>query len=237
MDSNLADAPAAGTSPDLASTCFVDGDNEHVREFARRAIGDAGDEREKAVRLFYAVRDEILYDPYSLTLDPADYRASAVLARGRAFCVPKSILLAAAARASGIRARLGFADVRNHLTSKRLYEAMRTDVFAFHGYTCLFVGGTWLKVTSAFNRTLCEKFGVRAQEFDGRTDALLHPYDLGGRRHMEYLRDRGEHNDFPFEAFVAAMRENYPHWFASATRLSGDFETEARFEPDASAGA
>ncbi len=222
---------------DLAPTYFVDSDNERVIDFAHRAIGDTGDEREKAVRLFYAVRDGILYDPYSLTLDPADYRASAVLERGRAFCVPKSILLAAAARGVGIGARLGFADVRNHLTSKRLFEAMRTDVFAFHGYTSLLVNGQWLKVTSAFNRTLCEKFGVRPQEFDGRSDALLHPYDLGGRRHMEYLRDRGEHDEFPFDEFVAAMRENYPHWFAGLTKPTGDFEAEGRFEPEAPHGA
>ncbi|MCL4235683.1 MAG: transglutaminase family protein [Deltaproteobacteria bacterium] len=233
MKSNDGHAPGA----DLAPTYFVDSDDANVRDFAARAIGDARGEREKAVRLFYAVRDGILYDPYSLTLDPADYRASAVLARGRAFCVPKSILLAASARAVGIGARLGFADVRNHLTSKRLFEAMRTDVFAFHGYTSLFVDGRWFKVTSAFNRSLCEKFGVRPQEFDGRSDALLHPYDLGGRRHMEYLRDRGEHDDFPFDDFVAAMREHYPHWFAGLAAPTGDFETEGRFEPDASAGA
>ncbi|MCC6158243.1 MAG: transglutaminase family protein [Deltaproteobacteria bacterium] len=233
MVSKYGETPGA----DLAPKYFVDSNDVHVRDFARQSIGDVRDEREKAVRLFYAVRDGILYDPYSLTLDPADYRASAVLARGRAFCVPKSILLAAAARAVGIGAHLGFADVRNHLTSKRLFEAMRTDVFAFHGYTSLLVAGRWFKVTSAFNRSLCEKFGVRPQEFDGGSDALLHPYDLSGRRHMEYLRDRGEHDDFPFDDFVAAMREHYPHWFASATRLSGDFETEGRFEPDAPAGA
>ena len=30
---------------------------------------------------------------------------------------------------------LGFADVRNHLTSPRLRATMGTDIFAFHGYT------------------------------------------------------------------------------------------------------
>ena len=42
---------------------------------------------------------------------------SATLARGYGFCVNKAVLLAALARAVGIPARLGFADVRNHLSS------------------------------------------------------------------------------------------------------------------------
>src|SRR3990167_7232802 len=50
--------------------------------------------------------------------------ASACLARGSGFCVAKAALLAAAARASGIPARVGFADVRNHLTTPRLRRLM-----------------------------------------------------------------------------------------------------------------
>lgn len=34
-----------------------------------------------------------------------------------AYCVPKAVLLTAAYRAGGIRAAVGFADVRNHLNS------------------------------------------------------------------------------------------------------------------------
>ncbi len=52
------------------------------------------------MRLFDAVRDEVRYDPYTLSTDPGDYRASAVLVAGKAYCVPKAILLTAAARAA-----------------------------------------------------------------------------------------------------------------------------------------
>ena len=52
-------------------------------------------------------------------------------------------VLAAAARVLGVPARLGFADVRNHLTSPRLREMMNTDVFAYHGYTELLIDGRW----------------------------------------------------------------------------------------------
>ena len=75
--------------------------------------------------------------------------------------------------------RLGFADVRNHLTTQRLRRAMETDVFVFHGFAELHLGGGWVKATPTFNRSLCERFGVGALEFDGVHDSLLHPFGPG----------------------------------------------------------
>ncbi len=48
-----------------------------------------------------------------------------MLEAGRAYCVPKAVLLAAVLlaavlRAAGVPARLGFADVRNHVQSDTL---------------------------------------------------------------------------------------------------------------------
>ena len=80
------------------------------------------------------MRDQIQYDPYIDFFDPAEFRASEVLRAGKGFCVGKSALLAAAARVAGIPARPGYADVRNHLTSKRLKEQVG-DIFIWHSYT------------------------------------------------------------------------------------------------------
>jgi glyoxylase-like metal-dependent hydrolase (beta-lactamase superfamily II) len=68
------------TPRDLAATPFVDSGDPAVTSFAARVSGGAGDAVEQAARLFAAVRDEIRYDPYRMPLDPAAYRASAVLA-------------------------------------------------------------------------------------------------------------------------------------------------------------
>ena len=91
-----------------------------VVAFAADAVGDATDPTDKAVRLFYAVRDGFRYDPYNVSYEPEDFRASSVVESPSNWCVPKSVLLTAAARSQGIPARLGFADVRNHLTSEKL---------------------------------------------------------------------------------------------------------------------
>jgi len=189
---------------------FVDSDAPEVREFAARAAAGASTPRERAVAIYYAVRDGLRYDPYAVATEPDAYRASRVARASSGFCIPKAILLAAAARALGIPARLGFADVRNHLASEKLLARMGTDLFAFHGYTELHLDGVWRKATPAFNRELCERFGVLPLEFDGTADALLHPFDAAGRRHMEYVRDRGVHLDFPFDEMMRVFRAVYP---------------------------
>ena len=195
--------------PYLAATPFLDFEAPEVRAFAARATAGASGETARAVALFYAVRDGLRYDPYSVSADPDAYRASRVARAPAGFCVPKAVLLAAAARAAGIPARLGFADVRNHLTSEKLRARMGTDLFVFHGYVELRLGESWRKVTPAFNRELCERFGVLPLEFDGTADAMLHPYDAEGRRHMEYVRDRGTFADLPFEEMLSVFREVY----------------------------
>src|SRR5690606_1446093 len=64
-----ASAATGGLEPYLAPTGFLDFESPAVRQFVRDAIGDAQDERERAVRLFYAVRDGIRYDPYRISYE------------------------------------------------------------------------------------------------------------------------------------------------------------------------
>jgi len=90
---------------------------------------------------------------------------------------------------------------------------MRTDVFAFHGYTDIYLEGKWVKATPAFNREMCEKFNVLPLEFNGLEDSVFHRFDGEGQKHMEYLKDHGSFADFPPEGLVAAYQEHYPHFF------------------------
>jgi transglutaminase-like putative cysteine protease len=84
--------------PYLAPAAFVDSGAPNVADFARHAAGSARDALTRAVRLYYAVRDDIIYTPYSDFTDPDTFRASACLARGSGFCVGKASLLTAVAR-------------------------------------------------------------------------------------------------------------------------------------------
>lgn len=195
----------------MQPTDFFDFDVEAVRNFAFSSIDGASSAKEMAVRLFYAVRDQIRYDPYSITLDPATYKASSVIAAGSGFCLPKANLLIACARATGIAAGIGLADVRNHLCTERLRRMMGgKNLFLHHGFAVLHIDGKWVKAAPAFNIELCEKFDVLPTEFDGENPALFQQYDARGRRHMEYVADHGIWSDFPFDRMARDFKDYYP---------------------------
>ncbi|MGQ9367044.1 transglutaminase-like domain-containing protein [Azospirillum sp. ST 5-10] len=208
----------------LAPAEYVDSDHPAVRAFARDVAGGAGTAEERARLLYTAVRD-IRYDPYRDFADPATYRASGVLAAGTGYCVSKAALYAATARSVGIPARLGYADVRNHLSTRRLQESVGTDVFVWHGYVELRLGERWVKATPTFNASLCAKLGVAVLDFDGVADAMLQPADSGGRRFMEYLVDHGVFHDVPAKFLMGEMARLYPRLCRG-----GDMELEAEDE-------
>jgi transglutaminase-like putative cysteine protease len=218
--------PPISTSDLLSPGRFIDSNSPSIADFARQVTAGVHDEIARIRRIYRAVRDCIVYDPYVDFSNPANFRASNVLAAGRGFCVGKSALLAAAARTDGIPARVGYADVRNHLTSPRLYERIKTDIFIWHSYADLHVCGRWVKATPAFDVGLCERLGLKPLEFDGRRDSLFQPFDQNGRRHMEYLRDRGTFPDVPFETIQADFRFAYPN-LMTGIGLKGDFRSEA----------
>jgi len=195
--------------PYLEPSDTIDSDHETIRRFASHTTQDANTPAEKATQLYDAVRDGIRYDPYGIDLSIEGLRASNTLKAGRGWCVSKAVLLAAACRAVGIPARLGFADVRNHLSTERMRAQMQTDVFFWHGYTSIYLHDSWVKATPAFNIELCDRFGLKPLAFDGKTDAIYHPFDLQGNRHMEYLRQRGEFQDVPIDRIRETFLKAY----------------------------
>jgi transglutaminase-like putative cysteine protease len=208
------------TAASIAATPLLDSDHPAVEAFALEHARGA-DVRERAVSLFHAVRDGFRYDPYRIDLSGAGMRASAVLANGHGWCVPKAALLAAACRAAGIAARVGYADVRNHLSTERMRRQMKTDLFIWHGYVDLWIDGRWFKATPAFNIELCERFGLMPLDFDGRSDSIYHPFDRAGHRHMEYVRQRGGYDDMPLEAIRSDFQAVYGAWPAADPAAAG----------------
>jgi transglutaminase-like putative cysteine protease len=223
----MIDSPSATS---LASTALVDSDHPSVVAFARQhAIGDT--ERDRAVALHDAVRDGFRYDPYQVDLSPGGMRASSVIERGIGWCVPKAALLAAVCRAAGIPARLGYADVRNHLSTERMRRTMQTDLFIWHGYTDIWIDGAWRKATPAFNRELCERFGLLPLAFNGHDDSIYHPYDRAGNRHMEYVQYRGTFDEMPLARIVADFERTYPRWIRPGNDMhQADFLAEVERE-------
>jgi len=194
----------------LLPTAIIDSDHAEIIRYAEKAAGPADQTlREKAVKLYNAVRDGIWYDPYCPFYLPEHYRASNVLKSGRGFCISKASLLCALSRACGIPSRVGFATVRNHLATKQLIEFMGTDLFVFHGFTEFYLEGKWVKATPAFNSELCKKHKVMPLEFDGCNDSVFHLYNTEKQKFMEYVEDHGTWSDIPVDMIVPAWKKAY----------------------------
>tara|TARA_B110000008_G_scaffold116240_1_gene119019 strand:- start:15806 stop:16489 length:684 start_codon:yes stop_codon:yes gene_type:complete len=216
----------------LKPTDFIDSDNDAIIHFTNRVIGTEQDPKQQAIKLYYAVRDDIRYDPYQIQFTPQGLKASTTLAQGYGYCVAKAVLLAAVGRAAGIPSRVGFSDVKNHLSSEKLKKIMQSDIFVWHGYTEFYLDDTWVKATPAFNKLLCDKAGIKPLEFDGVNDSVFHEFDQAGNQHMEYLYEHGHFDDLPFDEIVNAYKQHYPLLTEIITQKSvisidGDFENEA----------
>ena len=209
----------------LSPAEYVDSDHERVRAKAKQVAGSMPDPVQQASALYRAVRDGIRYDPYIDYTDPETYRASSVLEKGHGYCVGKASLYVALCRATGIPARLGLADVKNHLATPRLLEAVGTDVFAYHGYVEIMPGTEWIKATPTFNVSLCERLGVPPLEFSGESNALLQPFDAGGREFMSYIAQHGTFFDVPTKFLIGEMVRLYPR-LCRPGGLRGDMEAE-----------
>lgn len=211
----------------LSPSRFIDSDHPAVVEFAEKHRGVSRDPRDQAVSLYYAVREAVRYNPYTFSRDPQTLRGSHALAAGVSYCVPKATLLAGCARHCSIPARIGLADVRNHLATPRLLELLKSDVFAMHGYTELYLNGSWVKATPAFNQDLCELFNVEPLEFDGIHDSVFHPFNRDGAQLMEYLIDHGQFPDVPETFFFEHLEKCYPHLFREQLPvLLGDMQSD-----------
>jgi transglutaminase-like putative cysteine protease len=216
-------------------TSIIDSDHPRVRDFAMDAIDGTTDPVERAVKLYLAVRDQILYDPYSPFYLPEHFRASYVLKRGKSFCVPKASLLCASGRACGIPSRIGLADVRNHLATKQLIDFIGSNLFVYHGFVEFYLEGRWVKATPAFNSSLCRRHHLPPLEFNGREDSLFQPYNMDNHRFMEYIKIHGIYADVPVDDIVAGWKKAYGEervqaWIRSfeeeGDRSLSDFEKE-----------
>jgi len=199
----------------LESGYYFDFENEAIQqviaEFNKASLFD----KEKAIGIYTKVRDQWKYDPYSISLSKEKYKASYIAIKESGNCVEKSILLIACLRALGIPARLHLAKVKNHIAVERLTEKFGSNELTPHGMVDVYLDHKWLKLSPAFNKSLCEKLHVEALDFDGEHHAVLQQFNSEGTRFMEYLDDYGSFEDVPLDFMIRKLKEHYPHIFNS----------------------
>jgi transglutaminase-like putative cysteine protease len=190
---------------------FINIENQEVIDYTNTllALNSELPKIEIAVILYKKIRDNFRYDPKKLPTRQG-FRASEIIKKDYGNCIEKAIVLAAACRLHEIPARLGFANVRNHIATGDIEKTLGTNVLVFHGYTDLLLENNWVKATPAFNKSLCEKIGVAPLEFNGSEDSVFQQYAPGGGSFMEYLVDHGHYPDLPYDHMMALWREHYP---------------------------
>jgi hypothetical protein len=200
-----------GLTDSKSATYFLDYEDQQLASFMPEV--SHLDEKEKAIALYYHVRDAFLYDPYHLDLRPNTLRASVIVQKRRAWCVEKAIVLAALGRKAGLPTQLGYAIVTNHLGADKLVLYLRTNRIVFHGYVSFFLEGKWVKCTPAFDKRICRLAGVEPLEWDGITDSLFQA-NVGEQQFMEYIHEYGSFEDVPMELMTREMQAHYPHLFS-----------------------
>ncbi|MFX1501945.1 MAG: transglutaminase family protein [Promethearchaeota archaeon] len=193
---------------------FFDFNKKSVKNKAFEIIQELETEKEKAIALFYWVRDKIKYNMLTYVPSiPANFKASITLRRKNGFCVSKSILLSSFARAIGIPARIHLVDLINHLISQKVIDWMGTNVMYVHGYSEFYLNGKWVKLTPSFDpQTAIKGKFLPMVEFDGENDAVFPKYDNDGNQFGEYIADRGVHADLPLEEIDNIFKEKYPSY-------------------------
>ena len=194
----------------LAPTPLINSDSPAVIDYANSLLRDsASDDVSRAIALYEGVRDDIKYTPYVAYHREDAYRASDILQAKRGHCVGKASLLCAAARTIGIPSRVGFATVKNHLSTVQLTKAMGSGEFAYHGYSELFLNERWVIATPAFDTATCGRHKVSPLIFDGITDSKYQQFNQDQQAALEYLEYHGSFSEIPIKTIITEFRKKY----------------------------
>jgi transglutaminase-like putative cysteine protease len=209
----------------LKSSINVDYESQVIQEYIEE-FRNLPSKSEMAVKLYYKIRDGFLYDPFHLDISPQVLIASKIVPKKRAWCVEKALLMVAGSRALGIPSRFGFAIVTNHLGADKLEKYLKRSEIVFHGFASLFLDSKWVNCTPAFDTRVCRLSGVKALEWDGKSDSLFHEFE-GQKQFMEYKKYYGFFSEIPFELMHLEMKSYYPHLFEfnwSSKSFSFDYD-------------
>ncbi len=198
-------------SINLQPTYIIDSDHPSVIAKAEEIVAGCltDSDVEKAKKLFVFARDGVPFSRFVKVGTKEDFQASTTLERKKGYCAQKAVVLAALARAAGIPARVGLADIRNHAVAPQMLKLLKTNIFKVHVYVEMHLEGEWRRATPAFDTRTCSRVGWPLVRFDGKNDAMLAPELAGGERFIEYIKWFGTFSDLPYDLLKAELHSFY----------------------------
>jgi len=167
----------------LKTTRFCDYDHPDIIRQARAVTATLSNDTEKAVAIFYWVRDKILY-----RVGDWHKRASETLYEREGTCTNAANLFVAMCRAAGLPAGYGVLRVKG----KSYFGPVMLPLFrqfmseeSVHIYGAVFLEGRWIQVDPSDDYDFCRATGhfnptAKLVDWDGRNNAMLHlnPSDI-----------------------------------------------------------
>ncbi|KIZ05619.1 hypothetical protein MNEG_2341 [Monoraphidium neglectum] len=126
----------------LQPTRLIDCGHPKVVAAAATATEGAGDDVQKALLLYFFVRDAI---KFGIPAKFDNLKASEVLSLGYGFCNPKATLFVALLRAARIPARIHMVSINMAVNAG---YGMPDNVYGDHAYTEVFLDSQWVKLDS-----------------------------------------------------------------------------------------
>jgi len=205
----------------LKATETIESDHPLIRAKAQKLVGVETSQRDKVLRLFAFVRDQIPYNLFMISMHPDDFRATFVLEAGKGYCVQKAVLLCALTRSIGIPSRLALARIRNHCIPLDLETRLGRNEFPGHGYNQFLLDGHWISAAATFDAALCNRLRVPIVEFNGRNDAMLPAQSLDGGPYIEYIEYYRHFADLPLD-FITERTSKIWGWEKRAWKSPED---------------
>lgn len=194
----------------LKPTRHIDSDHPEIMKKVAELSRDCRTDTEKAEKLFYFVRDKIIYEFRAKPFEH-QYTASFVLKEGKGFCTQKAILFSGLARACSIPAGVYFYDIIDHALPKRMVLLMRTNYLYRHGICALHLNGKWHRYDATLQIDLVKRNQFIPVEFAPDRDCLFHPQTKTGAPHIEYVKDHGLVADVNYAEIIGWLTKAYPH--------------------------
>jgi len=208
----------------LEPTPFINSTHPAILKKAGELTDNIDDAVSMAEALFYFIRDQISYT-FRIHLDKNLYKASSVLEKKSGFCVQKSVLFCALARACGIPSGLFFYDIRDYTLPEQMTAVLKTNILYFHAVTALYLNHRWIQCDATLHQDLVKKKGLIPVLFSA-DGCLMHSVTADGSKHIKYIREHGLFSDIPFKQLFQALESGYPHLYQKHTKSSTDFNWE-----------
>ncbi len=159
----------------LMPTKYCNCTNKKVKLLAAQITLGKKNDTERAVALFYWVRDNIAY-----TFGSWQKKSSHILKQGRGMCTNKAVLLVALLRSINIPAGFG----RMEVLGQEYFGTVTLEEFkpiiskkSVHYFVYIFLNNSWIKIDPSADISLARKIGyfnpqAELVDWDGKNDAM-----------------------------------------------------------------